>query len=149
MVGIGTALADDPMLTCRLPGMARSYSPVRVVLDSALRLPLGSRLARTAREVPVWVVDREPRPARCARCFGGRGSRDSPGAAAARDGSIIAAVLKLIAERGITRLMVEGGPTLAAAFLTADLVDEAVCSSHQRSWAPMASTRLTACRLPR
>ena len=48
MIGIGTALADDPMLTCRLPGMAE-YSPVRVVLDSTLRLPLGSRLVKTAR----------------------------------------------------------------------------------------------------
>ena len=55
MIGIGTALADDPMLTCRLPGMAAS-SPVRIVLDSGLRLPLGSRLVRSAREVPVWVV---------------------------------------------------------------------------------------------
>ena len=55
MIGIGTALADDPMLTCRLPGMAAS-SPVRMVLDSGLRLPLGSRLVRSAREVPVWVV---------------------------------------------------------------------------------------------
>ncbi len=48
MVGIGTALADDPVLTCRLPGMA-AYSPVRVVLDGALRLPTGSHLVRTAR----------------------------------------------------------------------------------------------------
>jgi diaminohydroxyphosphoribosylaminopyrimidine deaminase/5-amino-6-(5-phosphoribosylamino)uracil reductase len=57
MVGIGTALADDPVLTCRLPGMEKS-SPVRIVLDSALRLPPASRLVRTAREVPVWVVCR-------------------------------------------------------------------------------------------
>ena len=55
MVGIGTALADDPLLTCRLPGMAKT-SPVRVVLDSGLRLPLGSRLVNSAREVPLWVI---------------------------------------------------------------------------------------------
>ena len=55
MVGIGTALADDPLLTCRLPGMEQN-SPVRIVLDSKLRLPAGSRLVRTAREVPVWVI---------------------------------------------------------------------------------------------
>ena len=48
-------LADDPLLTCRLPGMA-DRSPVRVVLDSALRLPLDSRLVATARETPLWVV---------------------------------------------------------------------------------------------
>jgi diaminohydroxyphosphoribosylaminopyrimidine deaminase/5-amino-6-(5-phosphoribosylamino)uracil reductase len=124
MIGIGTALADDPMLTCRLPGMA-GYSPVRVVLDSAPRLPLASRLVRTARAVPVWVV------------AGTQGSRAAAEALAAEGVEIIrvegtggrldlSAALKLLAERGITRLMVEGGPTLAAAFLTADLVDEAV-----------------------
>src|SRR5215475_10014505 len=53
--GIGTALADDPLLTCRLPGM-EGRSPVRVVLDSALRLPADGRLVATARETPLWVV---------------------------------------------------------------------------------------------
>ena len=63
------------------------------------------------------------------------------------EGLDIAAVLKLIAGRGITRLMVEGGPILAAALLTADLVDEALCfSAQQRSWAPTASMRSKACR---
>src|SRR5271155_5012065 len=55
MVGIGTVIADDPMLTCRLPGMAE-LSPVRIVLDSALRLPLGSRLVQSARQTPVWGI---------------------------------------------------------------------------------------------
>src|SRR6202161_1957840 len=61
MAGIGTVLADDPMLTCRLPGMAKD-SPVRIVLDRALRLPLGSRLVRTARETPVWLIADEQAP---------------------------------------------------------------------------------------
>ena len=124
MVGIGTAIADDPMLTCRLPGMEK-YSPVRVVLDSALRLPPGSRLARSARDVPVWVVT------------GGEASRAAENAllregvtvlrAAQSDGRLdLAAVLKLMGARGVTRLMVEGGPTLGAALLAADLIDEAV-----------------------
>src|SRR5262249_3101873 len=55
LVGIGTVLADDPLLTCRLPGMA-ARSPVRIVLDAQLRLSAESRLARGARDVPVWVV---------------------------------------------------------------------------------------------
>ena len=124
MVGIGTALADDPMLTCRLPGMEK-YSPVRVVLDSALRLPPASRMARSARDVPVWAVT------------GGEASRAAEDAllregvtvlrAAQSDGRLdLAAVLKLMGARGVTRLMVEGGPTLAAALLAADLIDEAV-----------------------
>src|SRR5215470_9667820 len=56
VTGIGTVLADDPLLTCRLPGMG---SPVRVVLDGALRLPLASKLVATAREAPLWVVTSE------------------------------------------------------------------------------------------
>lgn len=55
LVGIGTALADDPQLTCRAPGL-EARSPVRIVLDRRLELPLTSKLVRTAREVPVMVV---------------------------------------------------------------------------------------------
>ncbi|MBO0757016.1 MAG: bifunctional diaminohydroxyphosphoribosylaminopyrimidine deaminase/5-amino-6-(5-phosphoribosylamino)uracil reductase RibD, partial [Bradyrhizobiaceae bacterium] len=55
MVGIGTVMSDDPLLTCRLPGMERR-SPVRVVLDPRLRLPLTSALARTAEAVRTWVI---------------------------------------------------------------------------------------------
>src|SRR3546814_12723594 len=54
MVGIGTALADDPQLTCRLPGL-EERSPVRIVLDSGMRLPLTSKPVATARKVPVGV----------------------------------------------------------------------------------------------
>jgi len=124
MVGIGTALADDPLLTCRLPGMAKN-SPVRIVLDTTLRMPRASRLVQTAREVPVWVVAGAgaPRAAEEALAADGVVVLRAPERG---DGLDLAAVLKLIAGRGITRLMVEGGPTLAAAFVAADLVDEAV-----------------------
>ena len=55
MVGVSTVLADDPLLTCRLPGM-QQRSPIRVVSDSRLSTPLSSRLIATAGEVPVWVL---------------------------------------------------------------------------------------------
>ena len=129
MVGVGTVLADDPFLTCRLPGMEKD-SPVRIVLDSALRLPPSSRLAQTARQTPVWAVcgADAPRAAEQALLAHGvevlRVEMSRPEQKAGR--LDLAAVLKLIAGRGITRLMVEGGPTVAASLVAADLVDEAI-----------------------
>jgi diaminohydroxyphosphoribosylaminopyrimidine deaminase/5-amino-6-(5-phosphoribosylamino)uracil reductase len=123
LVGIGTALADDPQLTCRLPGMA-AFSPVRVVLDSRLRLPLGGALASSARTTPVWVVGATDAPSEPARVLRDAGvvQLEAPGSKGLLD---LAAVLRLLAERGITRLMVEGGPIVAASFVAADLVDAA------------------------
>ncbi len=123
LIGIGTALADDPVLTCRLPGMDRN-SPVRVVLDRDLRLPLAGRLASSAREVPVWVVAGTAASVARERALQARGveilrARESAG------GFDLATVLQLLADHGITRLLVEGGPRIAASFLNADLVDEA------------------------
>jgi len=124
MVGIGTVLADDPLLTCRLPGMA-AYSPVRVVLDSRLRLPPDARLIRTAKEVPVWIFAAGTAPVAAAEALAAAGA--SVLRTEGRNGRLdLAVVLKALAARGITRLMVEGGPTLAAALVAADLVDEAV-----------------------
>jgi diaminohydroxyphosphoribosylaminopyrimidine deaminase/5-amino-6-(5-phosphoribosylamino)uracil reductase len=102
-----------------------ALSPVRVVLDTRLRLPVASALATSARATPVWVVtapDVPPEPARLLREAGVE-QLQAPAAGARLD---LVAVLRLLAARGITRLMVEGGPIAAASFVTADLVDEAV-----------------------
>ena len=123
MIGVGTALADDPMLDCRLPGMEKR-SPVRIVLDSMLRLPLGSRLVQTARQTPVWVVA-GPKPTAAAEEALWLAGVEVLRAQESGGRLALAAALKLVAARGITRLMVEGGPTLAAALIAADLVDEA------------------------
>jgi diaminohydroxyphosphoribosylaminopyrimidine deaminase / 5-amino-6-(5-phosphoribosylamino)uracil reductase len=121
LIGIGTALADDPALTCRLPGMT-ARSPARVVLDRQLRLPLTSGLARTARDVPVFAVASSGAPPDREQALRGHGIEvlrtESPTEVD------LAAVLRWLAARGITRLMVEGGPTVAAAMIAADLVDE-------------------------
>ncbi len=124
LIGIGTALADDPLLTVRLPGMGQR-SPVRVVLDSALRLPPDGKLARSARDVPLWVLAAPDAPEARERALREQGAEvlHVGGSADRRD---LAAALKLLATRGITRVMVEGGPTVAAAFLTAGLIDEAM-----------------------
>jgi diaminohydroxyphosphoribosylaminopyrimidine deaminase / 5-amino-6-(5-phosphoribosylamino)uracil reductase len=122
MIGIGTALADDPILTCRLPGMTED-SPLRIVLDSMLRLPPGFRLVRSAREVPLWVIAGSEAAAAAKEMLEAAGVTVL--AVPRRDGRLdLSAVLRLLAERGIHRLMVEAGPILAAALLQADLVDE-------------------------
>jgi diaminohydroxyphosphoribosylaminopyrimidine deaminase/5-amino-6-(5-phosphoribosylamino)uracil reductase len=124
LTGIGTVLADDPLLTCRLPGMT-DRSPLRVVLDSKLRLPLDSRLVASARETPLWIITREEAPQARAAALRTKGV-EILRVAGANDELDLSAVLKLLGERGITRLMFEAGPIVAAAFLRVDLVDEAV-----------------------
>jgi diaminohydroxyphosphoribosylaminopyrimidine deaminase / 5-amino-6-(5-phosphoribosylamino)uracil reductase len=124
MIGIGTALADDPRLTCRLPGMA-GHSPVRVVLDTSLQLPLASHLVESAGETPVWVIAAEAAAGGREQALRSRGV-DVIRVPARGEHLELAAVLQTLGRRGITRLMVEGGPILAAALIAADLVDEAV-----------------------
>lgn len=123
LVGIGTVLADDPLLTCRLPGMA-ARSPVRVVLDRALRIPLAGRLVHSARETPLWVMTSETAEAATAAALGAAGAQVIR-VGGAVPGVDLKAVLHLLAERGITRLMVEGGSRVAGAFVAAGLIDEA------------------------
>ena len=123
MVGSGTARTDDPELTCRLPGMD-DRSPVRVVASRSGRLPLTSRLAKTAQSLPTWmmVASGMPDEALIAHCHAGieiiRIGTDP------EDERLdIRLMLAALAERGITRLLVEGGAELAASLLSAGLVD--------------------------
>jgi diaminohydroxyphosphoribosylaminopyrimidine deaminase / 5-amino-6-(5-phosphoribosylamino)uracil reductase len=125
LVGIGTVLADDPLLTCRLPGM-EALSPVRVVLDRALRLPGSSQLVHSARQTPLWVVTSEISEAPAAMKLGAAGAeviRIAPPDAPA-PGLDLMAALHALSERGITRLLVEGGARIASSFVSAGLVDE-------------------------
>jgi diaminohydroxyphosphoribosylaminopyrimidine deaminase/5-amino-6-(5-phosphoribosylamino)uracil reductase len=125
LVGIGTVLADDPILTCRLPGM-EARSPVRLVLDSALRIPPTCRLVRSARSTPLWVVASEVAEQAAATILGAAGAQviRLPTAPASPSGLDLPAVLHALAERGITRLLVEGGARVASTFAAAGLVDE-------------------------
>jgi diaminohydroxyphosphoribosylaminopyrimidine deaminase / 5-amino-6-(5-phosphoribosylamino)uracil reductase len=123
LTGIGTVAADDPLLTCRLPGMAQR-SPVRVVLDTQLRLAPLARLVTSASEVPLWILAGEQAERERERTLLARGAEVMRVRTA--DGMLdLKAALEAIAGRGITRLLVEGGPILAAALLRADLIDEA------------------------
>jgi diaminohydroxyphosphoribosylaminopyrimidine deaminase/5-amino-6-(5-phosphoribosylamino)uracil reductase len=124
LVGIGTVLADDPQLNCRLPGMA-DRSPIRIVLDAGLRIPLDRKLVQTAREIPVWVLTTEGAPAEAEKRLAAAGVQVLR--VAAKEGKVdLAIALRLLGERGITRLLVEGGPVLSAALIRSDFVDEAV-----------------------
>src|SRR5262249_17188196 len=117
-----TALLDDPELTCRLPGLA-ARSPVRVVADGHLRMPLTHRLVRTARQTPTWVlVLPSADPARL-QAFRDCGVEliDVPADAAGNLG--LARALQALGGRGLTRVLVEGGGRLTAALLAARLVD--------------------------
>jgi diaminohydroxyphosphoribosylaminopyrimidine deaminase / 5-amino-6-(5-phosphoribosylamino)uracil reductase len=124
LIGIGTVRADDPLLTCRLPGMA-ARSPVRVVLDRNLRIPGSSRLVHSARETPLWVMTSNLAEAPVAMKLGAAGAQVIRVAAAKPPpGLDLASVLRALSEKGITRLLVEGGARVASSFVAAGLVDE-------------------------
>lgn len=122
LVGIGTALADDPRLDCRLEGL-EAASPVRIVLDTTLRLPTTHDLAAAAKKRPTWVICLETADA------GRRAALERLGVRVIEapeddDGRLsLDAVARLLAEAGVTRLLIEGGGAVAAGFMAADLVD--------------------------
>ncbi|MDR6757441.1 diaminohydroxyphosphoribosylaminopyrimidine deaminase/5-amino-6-(5-phosphoribosylamino)uracil reductase [Mycoplana sp. BE70] len=126
LVGIGTARADDPVLTCRLPGL-EDRSPIRIVLDHDLRLPLYSKLALTARAVPVIDVAQEPPEfddETDKSILSRRAALDSTGVEVLQcNPSQLDSLLAGLASRGISSLLVEGGATVARSFLDAGLVD--------------------------
>ncbi len=122
LVGIGTVAADDPDLTSRLPGLA-AYSPIRIVLDSKARLAPSSKLATTARQTPVWLLCTRAAPA-AARAASHECAVDVIEVAADPGGRVdIAAAARELGKRGLTRVLIEGGGAVAAAFLKANLVD--------------------------
>jgi diaminohydroxyphosphoribosylaminopyrimidine deaminase / 5-amino-6-(5-phosphoribosylamino)uracil reductase len=124
LVGIGTVRADDPLLTCRLPGM-EARSPVRVVLDRSLRIPGATRLVHSARETPLWVMTSSLSEAPAAMKLGAAGAQVIRVATRATPpGLDLKAVLHALADKGVTRLLVEGGARVASSFVAAGLVDE-------------------------
>ena len=125
LVGTGTALTDDPQLTCRLPGL-ENRSPVRIVIDRHLRLPISLGLVSEAGQTPTWVATlASADPARQAALAkaGVKIVTVKPGA----EGDIdLADLLQRLGDEGLTRLLVEGGGRLAASLLRANLVDRLV-----------------------
>jgi diaminohydroxyphosphoribosylaminopyrimidine deaminase/5-amino-6-(5-phosphoribosylamino)uracil reductase len=124
LVGRGTIMADNPSLTCRLPGM-ECRSPVRVILDRRLRTPTDARLFEDEM-VPVWFICANDELEPNAAILQERGAEIIPVAIDTHGLPAIKEALEQLARRGITRLIVEGGPSVSRVFLDADLVDEAV-----------------------
>jgi diaminohydroxyphosphoribosylaminopyrimidine deaminase/5-amino-6-(5-phosphoribosylamino)uracil reductase len=126
LVGAGTARSDDPRLDVRGLGIGDA-NPVRVMVSGALTVPRDGHLGRTARELPLWIVhDTEAEPER-------RTAWEELGAELIEvpfqaDGLMdLSAMLQRLGDRGLTRVLCEGGGRLAAALIDADLVDEVVC----------------------
>lgn len=124
LIGVDTAIADDPILNCRLPGLEQR-SPIRLILDSGLRLPLESRLVRSSAAIPLWLsccenVAEERRDAMQAA-----GCRII--AAESYEGRIaLPELMDDLAAQGISSVLVEGGASVASGFLQEKLVDRLV-----------------------
>ncbi len=123
MIGSGTALADDPSLTCRLPGM-EERSPVRIVADSHLRLPLTANLVKTAATVPTWLITLPTHDPERRRAFEDAGVVLIEVDANAAGRPDLERAAYALAGRGLTRVLVEGGGHLAAGLLNTGLVDQ-------------------------
>jgi diaminohydroxyphosphoribosylaminopyrimidine deaminase/5-amino-6-(5-phosphoribosylamino)uracil reductase len=121
LVGVGTVLSDDPELTCRIEGF-RQAPLVRIVVDSHLRTPLTSKLVRDAKSAPLWLLHRNGADAARKRAMEQVGVRliEAPGGTAGVD---LPSSMKMLAKAGLTRILAEGGGTLAAGLLRDNLVD--------------------------
>ncbi|MEO8421674.1 MAG: bifunctional diaminohydroxyphosphoribosylaminopyrimidine deaminase/5-amino-6-(5-phosphoribosylamino)uracil reductase RibD [Hyphomicrobium sp.] len=127
LVGRGTVVADDPMLTCRLPGL-EARSPVRIVLARVLAGLEKSRLAQSARQYPLWVFCPEDADASALRAAG---AEVVPVRLIGGE-FWLPAIMETLVARGITRLLLEGGPATWSAFSRAGLIDAAVLFHARR-----------------
>ena len=122
LCGIGTAIADDPQLDVRLPGLS-SRKPIRIVADARLRLPLTAKLARSAKTQPLWLLARADADKGRAGAFRDLGAEIiTVPMLPTGELDLIAAAAELGA-RGLTRVLVEGGGRIAGAMIRAGLID--------------------------
>jgi diaminohydroxyphosphoribosylaminopyrimidine deaminase/5-amino-6-(5-phosphoribosylamino)uracil reductase len=121
VVGIGTALADDPQLTARVAGVVRQ--PRRVVFDAEARLPVGSRLMQEAPEIPITVIVSRAAPRGAVAALSTSGAEVIV-ASGENEQARVKSALEQLGESGITSILLEGGPHLAGSFYDAGAVDE-------------------------
>jgi diaminohydroxyphosphoribosylaminopyrimidine deaminase / 5-amino-6-(5-phosphoribosylamino)uracil reductase len=131
MVGAGTALGDDPLLTVRFPG-SEAFKPLRIVLDGRLQLPLRSRLSATARDFPTLAIATDAASPERAGALAALGV-DVARVAADEAGHLdLLAALRALGERGVTRVFSEGGPRIASALIAQGLADEVMLFTAQK-----------------
>ncbi|MGL4437834.1 MAG: bifunctional diaminohydroxyphosphoribosylaminopyrimidine deaminase/5-amino-6-(5-phosphoribosylamino)uracil reductase RibD [Bosea sp. (in: a-proteobacteria)] len=139
MLGVGTVLADDPMLNVRLPGLA-ARSPIRVVLDTRLRMHTGLKLVATCRDIPTWVIAAEDAPVGPEQALVAAGVEVMRVARAADGHLDLREALQLLATRGITRVFSEGGPTVGEQLVLQSLADEVIVSTSPNMLGVMGVT---------
>lgn len=122
MIGSATAIVDDPTLTCRLPGL-EDRSPVRIIADGRLRLPLTSKLVRSAAKVPVLILTFAGGDLGRRKAFTDCGVEVIDIVASDNGLMDMKAAMHALAARGLTRVLVEGGARLASSLVRANLVD--------------------------
>ena len=123
MIGIGTVLADDPSLTCRIQGL-EERSPIRIILDSRARLPIESKLIKSIAKAPIYSLTTDLASNKKIKNLEELGVKVFK-VPADEDGHVaLPLALPRLAEEGLTRVMVEGGSKIANALIKADLVDE-------------------------
>ncbi|MDZ7823712.1 MAG: bifunctional diaminohydroxyphosphoribosylaminopyrimidine deaminase/5-amino-6-(5-phosphoribosylamino)uracil reductase RibD [Ahrensia sp.] len=145
LIGVNTALGDDPALTCRLPGMAHR-SPTRIVLDTGARLPIQSQLVQSVDQAPLILATANPQ-SKNAKDLAAKGVRII--ACASHEGRIaLPELMEDLAAIGITRVLVEGGAQVAHAFLAEKLVEQIalfesdIVVGHQGIASPFSSQNL-------
>jgi len=123
LAGIGTVIADDPLLTVRLRGKKNRRQRTRIVLDSELKIPLGSQLVRTASTVPVWIVCRQDASASREQALGSAGVHVIR-VPSGESGVDLPCMLKELGRRGISSILVEGGGRVLGSFIQNGFADE-------------------------
>jgi diaminohydroxyphosphoribosylaminopyrimidine deaminase / 5-amino-6-(5-phosphoribosylamino)uracil reductase len=130
MIGVGTVIGDDPLLTVRQAGL--DQRPFRVVLDSRLRLPLGSRICATAKDYPTIVITGAGAPGARETQLGERGVEVLRVAEITEGRLDLREALGLLARRGLTRVFSEGGPTVGSALIRLGLADEVILMTAEK-----------------
>ena len=123
ITGVGTVIADNPSMTCRLPGLERC-SPIRIILDSHLRTPVAAKIVEHSHRFPTWIITRANQPSSRADELISNGCNIIEAEIDNKGLLDIAGICRIIADKGVTRLLVEGGSKLTTSFFKTGLVDE-------------------------